>query len=92
MWPYDVNINSANVAQPRAARRVKILFFWDADYAWRVFLRHVTLLAIVIGHRATPKNAAPWEINFSSFHFEAQRGVACRVAPAMISSTAVYLF
>ena len=25
------------------------------DYAWRVFLRHVTLLAIVVGHRATPK-------------------------------------
>ena len=30
--------------------------FWDAAYAWRgVFLRHVTLLVIVIGHRATPK-------------------------------------
>ena len=27
MWPYDVNINSANVTQPGAARRVKILFF-----------------------------------------------------------------
>ena len=27
--------------------------FLDADYAWRGFLRHVTLLAIVIGHRAT---------------------------------------
>ena len=29
--------------------------FSDADYAWRVFLQHVTLLAIVIGHRATTK-------------------------------------
>ena len=47
--------------------------FWDADHAWRGFLRHVTLLAIVIGHRATPNNAAPWKINFSQLSF---RGAA----------------
>ena len=47
--------NSANVAPQRAARRVKILFFWMLIMHGRFFLQHVTVLAIVIGHRATPK-------------------------------------
>ena len=42
----------------------------------------------MIGHRTTPKNAAPWKINFSQLSF---RGAACSVAPAMINSE-VYLF
>ena len=65
--------------------------FWMLIMHGGFFLRHVTLLAIVIGHRATPKNAAPWKISSSSFHFAAQRGAASSVAPAMINST-VYLF
>ena len=68
----------------------------DADYAWRVFLRHMTLLAIVIGHRATPKNAAPWKINFSQLSFRGargvkQRGAACSVAPCYDKQNS-YLF
>ena len=31
--------------------------FWDADYVWRGFLRHVALLAIVIGQKTTPKKS-----------------------------------
>ena len=62
-----------------------------------VFLRHVTLLVIVIGHRATPKKrGAVKNKTLPSFHFpaqrgEAQRGPACCVARAMINST-VYIF
>ena len=69
--------NLANVAPPKAARRVKILFFFYADYAWRIyFLRHVTLLAIVIGHRATPKNVAVKDKFFPAFI--SRRGAALR--------------
>ena len=46
--------NSANVA-PRAARRVTSMFWGMLIMHGGFFLRHVTLLAIVIGHRATPK-------------------------------------
>ena len=57
--------------------------FWDADYAGRFFLRHVTPLAIVIGHRATPKKRGAVKDTF----FTALRNVAT----VMINST-VYLF
>ena len=52
-----------------------------------VFLRHVALLAIVIGHRETlEKNS----MNLSQLPFRGT-GAACSVAPAMINST-VYIF
>ena len=67
--------NSVNVAPLREARRVKILFFY-ADYAWRVFLRHVT---IVTGHRATPKKCgAVKDKLFPAFFL--RRGAAQRSA------------
>ena len=47
-------LNSPTTTRSSAARENPV--FRDADYAWRgVFSRHVSLLSIVIGHRATTK-------------------------------------
>ena len=46
------------------------------------FLRHVTRLAIVIGHRAAPKKRVKGKLSPA---FISRHGAACSVAPAMCS-------
>ena len=98
--PHQTLRRAANVAPLRAARRLKILFFGGCWLCMEVFIRHVTIPAIVIGHRAMPKKCgAVRDKLFAAFISRhgaaqpgaAQRGAACSVALTMINST-VYLF
>ena len=64
----------------RAARRVKILFFWDAEYAWRDFFT-----------TRDSSGYCDWSQSNAEKISEAQRGAVCSLATAMINGT-VHLF
>ena len=76
---YFENQYSVNVGPIRAAWRVKILFFGMLIMHGGFFLRNVTFLATVIGHKATPKKCGAMKDKLFPA-FISQRSAACSVA------------